>query len=107
MLIIELIPKETEFAFIIVVNYLRKYGFSALKRMPKKIWNKKLDENCLHFCLQRSPKPSWDIFKTFADKFELTLDALINKNLVSLRFLVTLAQKQPLHTTMIWLPMKF
>ena len=38
-------------------------------------------ENCVAFCLYRPPSQTWDIFETFADNFELTLDTNINKNL--------------------------
>ena len=38
-------------------------------------------ENCVAFCLYGSPSQTWDIFETFADNFELTLDTNINKNL--------------------------
>ena len=35
---------------------------------------------CSFLCLYRSPSQTWDIFETFADNFELTLDSIINKN---------------------------
>ena len=35
---------------------------------------------CSSLCLYRSPSQTRDIFKTFADNFELTLDSIINKN---------------------------
>ena len=35
---------------------------------------------CIFLCLYRSPSQSRDIFETFADNFELTLDSIINKN---------------------------
>ena len=31
-------------------------------------------------CLYRSPSQTPDIFETFADNFELTLDTIVNKN---------------------------
>ena len=38
-------------------------------------------ENCVAFFVYiRSPSQTWDIFETFADNFELTLDTIINKN---------------------------
>ena len=39
---------------------------------------------CSFVCLYRSPSQTWDIFETFADNFELTLDTIVNKN----RFLI-------------------
>ena len=35
---------------------------------------------CSFLCLYRSPSQTRDIFETFADNFELTLDSIINKN---------------------------
>ena len=35
---------------------------------------------CSFLCLNRSPSQTWDIFKTFADNFELTPDTVVNKN---------------------------
>ena len=35
---------------------------------------------CSFLCLYRSPSQTRDIFQTFADNFELTLDSIINKN---------------------------
>ena len=35
---------------------------------------------CCFLCLYRSPSRTQDIFETFADNFELTLDSIINKN---------------------------
>ena len=35
---------------------------------------------CSFLCLSRSPSQTRDIFETFADNFELTLDSIINKN---------------------------
>ena len=35
---------------------------------------------CSSLCLYRSPSQTRDIFKTFADNFELTLDSIVNKN---------------------------
>ena len=35
---------------------------------------------CSFLCLYRSPSQTRDIFETFADNFELTLDTIINKN---------------------------
>ena len=35
---------------------------------------------CSFLCLYRSPRQTRDIFETFADNFELTLDSIINKN---------------------------
>ena len=35
---------------------------------------------CSFLCLYRSPSQTWDIFKTFADNFEFTVDSIINKN---------------------------
>ena len=35
---------------------------------------------CSFLCLYRSPSQTWDIFETFADNFELTLNSIINKN---------------------------
>ena len=35
---------------------------------------------CSFLCLYRSPSQTLDIFKTFADNFELTLDTIVNKN---------------------------
>ena len=43
---------------------------------------------CCFLCLYRSHSQTRDIFETFAYKFELTLDIIINKNLF---LLVTLA----------------
>ena len=37
---------------------------------------------CRFLCLYRSPSQTRDIFETFADNFELTLDSIINRNLV-------------------------
>ena len=39
---------------------------------------------CSFLCWYRSPTTSWNNSKTCTDNFELTLDALINKN----RFLI-------------------
>ena len=35
---------------------------------------------CNFLCLYRSPSQTQDIFETFADNLELTLDTLTNKN---------------------------
>ena len=35
---------------------------------------------CSFLCLYRSPSQTRDIFETFADNFELTLDTIVNKN---------------------------
>ena len=35
---------------------------------------------CTFLCLYRSPSHTRDIFETFADNFELTLDTIVNKN---------------------------
>ena len=35
---------------------------------------------CSFLCLYRSPSQTQDIFETFADNFELTLDTIVNKN---------------------------
>ena len=35
---------------------------------------------CSFLCLYRSPSQTRDIFETFADNFEVTLDSIINKN---------------------------
>ena len=35
---------------------------------------------CSFLCFQRSPNQTRDIFETFAENFELTLDIIINKN---------------------------
>ena len=35
---------------------------------------------CSFLCLYRSPSQTRDIFETFADNFELTLDSIISKN---------------------------
>ena len=35
---------------------------------------------CSFRCLYRSPSQTRDIFKTFANNFEITLDTIINKN---------------------------
>ena len=35
---------------------------------------------CSFLCLYRPPSQTRDIFETFADNFELTLDSIINKN---------------------------
>ena len=35
---------------------------------------------CNFFCLYRSPSQTQDIFETFSDNLELTLDTLTNKN---------------------------
>ena len=35
---------------------------------------------CSFLCLYRSPSQNRDIFETFADNFQLTLDLIINKN---------------------------
>ena len=35
---------------------------------------------CSFLCLYRSPSQTRDIFEIFDDNFELTLDAMINKN---------------------------
>ena len=35
---------------------------------------------CTFSCLYRSPSQTRDIFETFADNFELTLDTIVNKN---------------------------
>ena len=35
---------------------------------------------CSFLCLYRSPSQTRDIFETFADNFELTLDPIIKKN---------------------------
>ena len=35
---------------------------------------------CSFLCLYRSPSQTRDIFETFADNFELTLDTIINRN---------------------------
>ena len=35
---------------------------------------------CSFLCLYRSPSQTRDIFEIFDDNFELTLDAIINKN---------------------------
>ena len=35
---------------------------------------------CSFLCLYRSPSQTRDIFETFADNVELTLDSIINKN---------------------------
>ena len=35
---------------------------------------------CSFLCLYRSPSQTRDIFETFADNFELTLDSIINRN---------------------------
>ena len=35
---------------------------------------------CSILCLHRSPSQTRDIFETFADNFELTLDTILNKN---------------------------
>ena len=35
---------------------------------------------CSFLCLYRSPSQTRDIFDTFADTFELTLDTIVNKN---------------------------
>ena len=34
---------------------------------------------CSFLCLYRSPSQTRDIFETFADNFELTLDTIVNK----------------------------
>ena len=35
---------------------------------------------CSFFCSYRSPSQTRDIFETFADNFDLTLDTIVNKN---------------------------
>ena len=35
---------------------------------------------CSFLCLHRTPSQTRDIFETFADNFELTLDTSLNKN---------------------------
>ena len=35
---------------------------------------------CSFLCLDRSPSQTQDIFETFGDNFELTLDSIISKN---------------------------
>ena len=44
-----------------------------------KFWNKNW-KLCSFLCLYRSPSQTRDIFETFADNFELTLDTIVNKN---------------------------
>ena len=42
---------------------------------------------CSFLCLYRSPSQTRNIFQTFADNFEMTLDSLINKNPFLIAFL--------------------
>ena len=54
---------------------------------------------CSFLCLYRSPSQTRDIFETFADNFELTLDTIVNKN--PFLIVATSRQKQVTGTRMI------
>ena len=68
-----------------LIEDLTEKGLSSLKLLKKTKFNhvlswKTCGKWCSFLCLYRSPSQTRDIFETFADNFELTLETIINKN---------------------------